>query len=53
MLHTESKRVLPSGTVLGTKVQKDHKGTFFLGERHYTESKLSLLSIKKKNLNGC
>ena len=34
---TESKRVLPSGTVLGTKVQKGHKAAFFLGERHYTE----------------
>ena len=36
--------MLPSGTVLGTKVQKDHKA-FFLGEHHYTESKLSLLSV--------
>ena len=32
------------GTVLGTKVQKGHKGTFFLGEHHYTESKLFTFS---------
>ena len=39
--------MLPSGTVLGTRVQKGHKGAFFLGERHYTESK-SLLSVTRK-----
>ena len=45
---TESKQnhVL-HGTVLGTKVQKGHKGAFFLGERHYTEGKLGLLSVNE------
>ena len=43
--YSKSTRMLPSGRVLGTKVQKGHKGALFLGEHHYTESKLSLLSI--------
>ena len=38
------------GTVLGTKVQKGHKGAFFPGECHYTEkvSLHSLLSVIKQ-----
>ena len=39
-------RVLPSGIVLGTKEP------FFLGELHYTESKLSLLSVMKQCLEA-
>ena len=45
ILKVNKTRVLPSGTVLGTKVQKGHKGALFLGDRHYTES--NLLSVKK------